>query len=710
MRFKTNHLIRPLFAFVCLALFVCGTLHAYEVLGMGTSALLGFSGDAEGDLTDVDNDGVEGLYMPPDNLGGFDATFFSSDEPGFGGAEAAYNVFDNVLGPSNDKWCCGTVFPQIVGADFGERTFYLTHFTVSSANDTPNRDPRIWRIEGSMDNETWTTIFTQDDPIAPLWTARLQVILFTEDEDFPVQDQPFSKFRMVTEATGLTAGAFFQVGEIEFFGIEGDVLNLVGCFKASDGDDNLQTTFDAGCTRVVEGTSVVKYEWDFGDGGSGTGEIVDHTYAEAGDYTVTLTVEDSEGSVDDLTKNVTVSDDLIPVFTEQPQSVNTYPGADVVLSAVVFARPGDITYQWFKDGEEIAGETEATLLLESIDVEDDGEYDVTATANGFNIISDPAVVTVLVPDEVEGWYTMDIADTGLFDQTEAEISRSEELYEMSVTGSGHDIWGTADDFRFVWKTFPVDSDVIIQGLLEYFPRVTNDWAKAGFMFRKNLTQGSPYIIGSIRCGVIGDQNPGRCIQWRDVQDTAAAWDSVLTEQLLPYWIRLVYEEGFVSFYYATNFGETPAEEDWLLHGSHALDIEDVDIIYGGIAVSSHDDAAVVTAEFSEVELPLSEVEPTGVKVFMGDANGDGSLNIADAIFILSYLFSGGNDPGCMKAADVNDDSGLNIADAIGVLAYLFSGQVLIGPDGLEITADPIECTEYPEADVADLGCEIQCAK
>jgi hypothetical protein len=243
------------FAFVCicLACFGATTSRAFEVLGVGTESLLGFT-EGEGDLTDLGNDGDETLYVPPD-LGGFDAEFFSSDEPGFGGGEFAYNVFDNILGPRNDKWCCGTFFPQIVGADFGEKRYILTHFTVSSANDTPNRDPRVWRIEGSVDNETWTTIFSHDDPGASLWTERLQVLLFMEGEDYEVQDEAYSMFRMVTDATALTDGAFFQVGEIEFFGHEDDGgapefirgdPNRDGTMNIADGVYILQNIFAQG--------------------------------------------------------------------------------------------------------------------------------------------------------------------------------------------------------------------------------------------------------------------------------------------------------------------------------------------------------------------------------------------------------------------------------------------------------------------------------
>ena len=67
--------------------------HAEEVLGTGTGALLG------GDLTDPEDDG------DPEADKNYNAKFSASDEPGFGGGESAFNVFDNVLGPSNAKWC-----------------------------------------------------------------------------------------------------------------------------------------------------------------------------------------------------------------------------------------------------------------------------------------------------------------------------------------------------------------------------------------------------------------------------------------------------------------------------------------------------------------------------------------------------------------------------------------------------------------------------
>lgn len=57
----------------------------------------------------------------------------------------------------------------------------------------------------------------------------------------------------------------------------------------------------------------------------------------------------------------------------------------------------------------------------------------------------------------------------------------------------------------------------------------------------------------------------------------------------------------------------------------------------------------------------------------GDANGDESVNIADAVFIVNYIFKGGVAPDPVESGDVNDDEAQNIGDAVYLIAYIFSG-------------------------------------
>ncbi len=54
----------------------------------------------------------------------------------------------------------------------------------------------------------------------------------------------------------------------------------------------------------------------------------------------------------------------------------------------------------------------------------------------------------------------------------------------------------------------------------------------------------------------------------------------------------------------------------------------------------------------------------------GDANGDGSVNMVDVVVMLCHVFHG-TYLFCPGAANVNDDDQLNLADAVYLLAYLF---------------------------------------
>ncbi len=57
----------------------------------------------------------------------------------------------------------------------------------------------------------------------------------------------------------------------------------------------------------------------------------------------------------------------------------------------------------------------------------------------------------------------------------------------------------------------------------------------------------------------------------------------------------------------------------------------------------------------------------------GDANGDGTVNVGDAISVINYVFKGGRPPAPLEAGDANCDHARNVGDAVYVINYIFKG-------------------------------------
>lgn len=188
-------------ALLITALLLSSAAQAVVVRGTGSGALIG------GDLTDPENNG-----NPEANVN-YNAVFRSSIEPGFGGGEYAFNVFDNRVGASNDKWCCDA--NVWVEADFGSKRYTLTKFTAASGNDAAERDSDIWRILGSNDGINYTTIFSYNhDGVSP-WNSRYQVNQYSLGSDFAAP-AAYSIFRY--QSISVVGNGMHQLNELEFFG------------------------------------------------------------------------------------------------------------------------------------------------------------------------------------------------------------------------------------------------------------------------------------------------------------------------------------------------------------------------------------------------------------------------------------------------------------------------------------------------------------
>ncbi|MEM7232050.1 MAG: VCBS repeat-containing protein, partial [Planctomycetota bacterium] len=82
----------------------------------------------------------------------------------------------------------------------------------------------------------------------------------------------------------------------------------------------------------------------------------------------------------------------------------------------------------------------------------------------------------------------------------------------------------------------------------------------------------------------------------------------------------------------------------------------------------------------------------------GDSNIDGQVDISDCVYVLSYLFAGGERPGCDDAADADDSGSLELTDAIVIYSHLFLGSDPppapgIRDCGADPTPDNLTCEE-----------------
>ncbi|MFN0057499.1 MAG: right-handed parallel beta-helix repeat-containing protein [Planctomycetota bacterium] len=82
----------------------------------------------------------------------------------------------------------------------------------------------------------------------------------------------------------------------------------------------------------------------------------------------------------------------------------------------------------------------------------------------------------------------------------------------------------------------------------------------------------------------------------------------------------------------------------------------------------------------------------------GDCNGLGGIDVADVIYLLSFLFTYAAAPGCIDACDVNDDGHLNLADCVYLLVALFeegAPPAAPYPDcGADAAGDALSCANF----------------
>jgi PKD repeat protein len=222
--------------------------------------------------------------------------------------------------------------------------------------------------------------------------------------------------------------------------------------------------FDATASYDPDGT-IVSYSWNFGDGTTGIGVTVQHSYSQDGTYTVTLTVTDNDGATDtaEATKTV-LNRSPVASFTESAHTVNT--DETIFFDATASYDPDGtiVKYQWnFGDG------TTATGVTVSHAYADNGSYTVTLTVTDNDGATDSAddtktvVNTPPVASFTESAHRVDTDETIFFDATASyDLDGTIVSYSWDfgdgTTGNGVEVEHAYDDDGIYTVTLTVTDD------------------------------------------------------------------------------------------------------------------------------------------------------------------------------------------------------------------------------------------------------------
>ncbi len=179
----------------------------------------------------------------------------------------------------------------------------------------------------------------------------------------------------------------------------------------------------------------------------------------------------------------------------------------------------------------------------------------------------------------EEWKVANIGNTPI----PGSVCYNPETETYNVSGSGHDIYGAADAFYYIYQELCGDGDIVVKLDEASFPATG---ALAGIMFRRNLKAGSKNI------SLVATKEHGILYQARQKNNKGTIYEA--HEGEAPAWIKLERRGNLFTGYISKD------GEEWELVCPFELAFPNC--ITVGIAVSSNTEETVNEAVFSNVSV------------------------------------------------------------------------------------------------------------
>jgi regulation of enolase protein 1 (concanavalin A-like superfamily) len=210
------------------------------------------------------------------------------------------------------------------------------------------------------------------------------------------------------------------------------------------------------------------------------------------------------------------------------------------------------------------------------------DFYVTAVDGAGNESSDSNIITVTTNSGgglPSPWSNQDVGTVS------ASGSASESSGTFTINGAGSDIWGSSDEFHYVYQSLSGDGSMVAQ---VQSVENTNSWAKAGVMIRETLDADSRHAMMIVTPG------QGTSFQYRSstggTSNDSTPGDGITA----PHWVKIE-RSGDTLTGYKSSDGSS-----WTQVGSTTITMAtDVKI---GMPVTSHNDGTLCTADFSDTSV------------------------------------------------------------------------------------------------------------
>jgi glucose/arabinose dehydrogenase len=343
--------------------------------------------------------------------------------------------------------------------------------------------------------------------------------------------------------------------------------------------------------------SALAYLWEFGDGTTSTNPNPTKTYTVSGvkTFTAKLTVTNAQNVGSSSTLTIVVGSSPPTATITAPQDAAIFPAGTIVTYRGSATDPDETlapgALNWsvlLHHDDHVHPYLTSTGPSGSFVVETHGAgtyfYEIILTAIDSSGLKNTKRVNINIGSSPlpSPWLTEDIGTVGVAG------SASYSSNTFTVKGSGDDIWGIEDSFRYVYRPFSGNNEIIarVVGLGN-----TDPWAKAGLMIRETLNPDSRHASIYL--------TPENGVAFQRRATTGGSSTHTAGSQVTgPYWVRLVRNGSSFTAY------ESADGTNWTLVGTDVINM--ASNVYIGLAVLSHDNSALSTAT---IEVTYADVPP-----------------------------------------------------------------------------------------------------